>query len=172
LGKKIQEYFGDSYAGRKISYLVQEKLDGSGGAIALAKNFLKDDFLVMNGDDLYKKEDIEKLASFDLAVLTMEIENASQFGTVSINEDGNLNGIVERQAIEEKALVNTGLYKLNKDFFKYKLVSIGNGEFGLPQTLVTMKDKYAVKTINANDWFAIGNSADLKKAENIIDKFI
>lgn len=172
LGNKIQQYFGDSYAGRKISYVVQEKLDGSGGALLCAKNLLKNDFLVMMGDDLYMRSDVSLCMKNDLAILCLEINNPKRFGTITLDEKGQLLEIAEKREISGPALVNTGLYKLNKKFFDYPLVSIGNGEYGLPQTLALMAKDYAVKIEKASDWFAIGNPEDLEQAQKIIDKFL
>lgn len=172
LGKQIRDFFGYSYAGRKISYVEQTSLNGSGGALVLAKEMLEKDFLVMNGDDLYMREDLEKMMQHNLAMLVTELENPTQFGVVSVNENGELSGILERKNVVGKAFVNTGLYKLNKKFFEFELVAIGNGEFGLPQTLVAMTDNCKVTIEKAKAWFPIGNPDDLKKDENIIDKFI
>ena len=172
LGNQIQKYFGDFYAGKKIAYVVQEKLNGSGGALELAKDFLKNDFLVMMGDDLYMRRDIEKCMSQDLAVLALEVNNPDKFGIITLNENGELSEIVEKPDIAGPALANTALYKLNKSFFNYPLVSIGNGEYGLPQTLALMAKDFRVKVEKASGWLPIGNPEDLEKAEKEIGKFL
>src|SRR3990167_2487489 len=41
---KIKDYFGNSYGGRKIKYIEQGELLGTGFALFLAKPFLKDRF--------------------------------------------------------------------------------------------------------------------------------
>ena len=171
LGNQIQKYFGDFYAGKKISYVVQEVLNGTGGAVQLAKDLIKGDFLVMMGDDLYLKTDIEKCLQCDLAVLGLEVDNPSKFGVISLNENGQLLEIVEKPNITGSALVNIGLYKLNKKFFEYEIVSLENGEFGLPQTLAIMAKDFPVQVVKAENWFAIGSPEDLEKAEEIIEKF-
>jgi NDP-sugar pyrophosphorylase family protein len=172
LGNKIQEYFGDFYAGRKISYVVQEKLNGTGGAIALVKDLVEDDFFVMNGDDLYMENDIKAMMKHDLSMLAVEFENPGQFGVVIVDEKGNLVETIEKPKMLQRALVNTGLYKLNKNFFDYPPVLMENGEFSLPATLVSMTDKYFIKIEKATDWFPIGSPENFEKAAKIIDKFI
>ena len=69
-------------------------------------------------------------------------------------------------------MANTGVYVLNKNFFEYELVPIGNGEYGLPQTLAKMTDRHKIKVEKANNWFPIGNPDDLEEAENVIKDFI
>ncbi|NTW27001.1 MAG: nucleotidyltransferase family protein [Candidatus Moranbacteria bacterium] len=172
LGNQIQEYFGNFYAGKKISYVVQAELNGTGGAMQLVKDLVENDFLVMMGDDLYMQKDIVNLIKHNLAMLTCELENPSQFGIVSVDESGKLLEIAERKNIIGFGLVNTGLYKLNKSFFDFALVPIGKGEFGLPQTLATMTDQYDVMIEKATNWFPIGNPTDLENASAVISKFI
>ncbi len=172
LGEQIRNYFGDFYGGKKISYVVQEKLNGSGGAVHLVKDLVNADFLVMNGDDLYLKKDVEKMLKNDLALLGLEIDASDKFGVIKFNETGNLEEIIERGTVVDRALANIGLYKLNKKFFEYPLVPIGNAEFGLPQTLVLMAKDYPVKVEKASDWFPIGDPEQLEKAQEIIEKFI
>jgi len=52
------------------------------------------------------------------------------------------------------------------------LVQITEKEFGLPQTLAKMTDKYKVKVIPTERWFPVGNPDDLAKAQTEIKKFI
>ena len=172
LGNQIQQYFGDFYCGRKISYVVQQELNGSGGALNLVKDLLRDDFLVMMGDDLYMRDDIINCMSRDLAVLGFEVNNPNKFGIISLDDSGNLAAIIEKPEMSGPALANIALYKLNKKFFDYPMVSIGRGEYGLPQTIALMANEYPVNVIRATDWFPIGNPDDLEKATLVIDKFI
>lgn len=172
LGERIKEYFGDFYAGKKISYVEQKDLDGSGGAVHLVKDFIKDDFLVMNGDDLYVKGDIENILKYDLAMLGLEIGESDKFGVIKFDEQGNLEEIIEKGKVVGTAFANIGLYKLNKKFFDYPLVQIGKGEFGLPQTLVLVAKDLPVHVEKATDWFPIGDPEQLEKAQTEIEKFI
>lgn len=171
LRDQIQRYFGNEYAGKKISYVVQEKLEGSGAALHLAKDILRNDFLVMMGDDLYMKKDIERVMQHKLAVLGLEVEEPKRFGVIYFDEKNNLSDIVENPDIPAPALANIALYKLNKDFFNYPLVRIPNGEYGLPQTMIKMMDKHKIVVEKATGWFPIGNPEDLEKAQKIIEKF-
>ncbi|NTV40986.1 MAG: nucleotidyltransferase family protein [Candidatus Moranbacteria bacterium] len=171
LGNQIRQYFGDFYGGRKISYVVQKKLDGTGGAVHLIKDLIGNDFLVMNVDDLYLKKDVENVSRNELALLGLEITESNKFGVIEIDQAGYLKKIIEKGEVIGTALANVGLYKLNRNFFNYPLVDIGNGEFGLPQTLAVMAKDFPVKVEKASDWFPIGDPQQLEKAQEIIDKF-
>ncbi len=171
-GDQIKKQFGEKYKGRKISYVEQKKLNGTGGAIHKAKKLLKGRFLVIYGDDLYHKEDIEEIMKYDLAILAKEIDDVTKFGILKIDKNGHLIDIVEKPKKSKSKLANIGLFVLNKDFFKYKLVSVGGGEFGLPQTLATMSREHKIKIIKAKHWHPIGHPEDIKSAEKNLCKFI
>lgn len=172
LGDVIKNYFGNFYNGRKIYYVIQEKLDGSGAAVHLAKDILKDKFLVMMGDDLYYKDDLKKIIKHDLAVLAHEVEEPSHFGIIETNENGSLINIIEKPKESENKLANIGAYMLNKKFFDYDMAYTDSGETNLPLTIAKMSDKHIIKIERASHWFAIGYPEDLKKAENEIYKFL
>lgn len=115
LGNQIQKYFGDLYAGKKISYAVQENLNGTGGAVHLVKDLIKDDFLVMMGDDLYIRDDVARIMKHDFALLGLEVDDPRKFGVLYLNENGDLENIVEKPNIPGPAFANIALYKLNNN---------------------------------------------------------
>lgn len=172
LADQIKNYFGSEWKGRKIRYVVQKELNGTGGAVRACKEILRDKFLVINGDDLFFKEDLEKLCREELAAMAFEVEDPSKFGVFKMDGEGNLLDIVEKPESKENRLANIGAYVLDKNFFDYDLVQITDKEFGLPQTLAKMTDKREVKVVPTTHWFPVGSSDDLARAQTEIDKFI
>ncbi|QQS61551.1 MAG: NTP transferase domain-containing protein [Candidatus Moraniibacteriota bacterium] len=172
LKEKIIHYFGDTYKGKKIQYIIHEEIDGTGKILHSAKSILKERFLVIMGDDLYKKEDLENLMKYELAVLAIEVEDSSQFGVLKTDDQGNLKDILERPHDPNFRLVNTAAYMLTQEYFSYPLVKISQTEYGLPQTLVNMKDKNNIQVLRAVDWFPIGNPQALVLAQERIIDFI
>lgn len=177
-GDLIKSHFGDEWKGRKIKYVVQENLNGSAGALHQAKDFLEDKFLVLNGDDLYRRPDLEKLINNNPpALLVKEIENPKKFGVVKTDDNGYLLEVIEsgRPRDENLNLVNIGAYLLNKNFFDYqlakRLAEVSEKEFGLPQTLATMAKDYKIKVEKAKFWQPVGYPEDILKAEKIISQF-
>jgi len=173
-GEMIKEYFGDNWQGKKISYVEQKQMDGTGGAILAAKDLLSDKFLVLMADDLYHRSDLAKLLPYDLALLVREIEQNTRFGVVEKDEKENLKSIIEFKDLQGKQinehLVNMGAYMLNKEFFNYPLVKISEKEYGLPQSLAQMTDKYKIKVIKADCWHPNGHQEDLIKGEAVVKK--
>ena len=174
-GDLIKSYFGEEYKAKKIRYVVQEDLNGNASALHLAKELLGKRFLVLNGDDLYQKSDLEKLISNEPpAFLVKELDEPGRFGVCKTDSDGYLLKIIEAGMPRDKNIksVNSGAYFLNTNFFDYPLVKkstkIDEKEFGLPQTLATMAKDYKIKVEKAEFWHPIGYPEDISKAEKIM----
>jgi bifunctional UDP-N-acetylglucosamine pyrophosphorylase/glucosamine-1-phosphate N-acetyltransferase len=174
LGEQIKNYFGDEWKGRKITYIVQEELNGTGGAVRICKGLIKGKFLVIMGDDLYYKADLARLAKEEIAIMAKEFDNAERFGIFQTDEQGNLLNIIESPHTFKSGLVNIGAYVLDEKFFDCEMVpkKAGDIEFGLPQALAKMAKEYPVKILKATHWLPIGFPEDIQKAEAVIDEFI
>lgn len=174
LGEQIEEYFGTEWQGRKMLYVTQEQLDGTGGSIRLIheQGLLSHHVLVTNGDDLYRRDDLERLMQYDLAVLACEREDSAMFGVLEKDAAGTLKRIIERPHAPEYTLVNTGAYMLHEGFFEYPLVRITGLEYGLPQTLVQMRDKHDIVVVETKTWLPIGDPEALELAQTKIGDFL
>jgi len=84
-GQAIKNYFGSSYKDLRITYVWQEQQLGTGHAARLALPHLKGRFLLMYGDDLYDRQDIEKLLAKCPSILLGKVKNPSQFGVVMVD---------------------------------------------------------------------------------------
>lgn len=173
LADQIKNYFGSEWQGRKIKYVVQKELNGTGGAVHACKSILRDKFLVLNGDDIYHRQDLKKICGENLAVLGYEVDDPSKYGVLIIDKKSNLVDSIEKpQDMVGKAVISTNAFCLNEKFFDYDLVQITEKEYGLPQTLAVMAKDYPVKVTKTTRWFPVGNPDDLKKAQTEIEKFV
>lgn len=166
-GEQIIESLGDQYKDKKISYVWQKELKGTAHALWQAKDLLKGRFLVLMGDDIYCKEDIDACLKEDWAVLVKEVDFLEAGGKVVLNPDGSLKDIVEgAHHHEHNALVNAGLYVLGPEIFDYDLVQIpGKTEYGLPQTLIPLLGKFSIKVVKSKFWLSQTAPNDLETAE-------
>ena len=170
LQEQIRNYFGEEWQGRKIRYVVQEELNGSGGAISLTKELLVGTALVMNGDDLYHHDDLSLLIREEWAVLGLYVDEAEPYGLLETDASGYLRQITERPHGKKTGTINTGAYMLQPHFFRYPLVEISATEYGLPQTLVTMAQDYPVKVQVARAWQPVGRPEDIALGEMFLRK--
>jgi NDP-sugar pyrophosphorylase family protein len=170
LKERVIGHFGAEWRGRKMTYVEQKSLDGTGGAVAACEPLIKDRFVVLNGDDLYATEDIRAVLERGLAVAAQETGPQDRFGLLATDTEGRLTTIVEATSgVPKGGLVNVGMYGLDRRFFDYPLVPIKNGaEFGLPQTVATMTEDHPVAVVKTTFWLPIGYPEDLERASAAI----
>lgn len=172
LGGKIKNKFGNNFGDIKIQYVdLKNKLLGTAYSVWQTKPLLKNKFLVLNGDDLYDKKELAKLIKFDLAIgLAKAIPPRSTYLNIELDKSQNV--VSARYPTEKEMktgiLLATGAYVLNKKIFKYKMVKIGNGEYGLPQTIFKMVKNYKFKGVLMRKWVQINRPEDIKKAEKVL----
>lgn len=169
LWKQITDYFGDEFKGRKIRYIVQKDLDGTGGALWRAQHLLRDRFIVFNGDDIYCQADIEKCLEYPRSVMVIESAQAlPDKDNFETDAQGNLRALIKGANSQGRYLINAGLYVLDKKIFDYPLVQLDNGEFGLPHTLAMMINDLPIKVVEGTQWIQITSPDDLLKAEEML----
>lgn len=175
LGEQIREYFGEEYKGYKISYVTQDLLDGTGGAIERVQELVgRERFLVLNGDDLYAREDLEQLVQHNFSVLGVQTDDVTQGAAIISDGAGVLQEIREMpHGMTGTGIVNTGACTLSGAFFDHPLVpkAEGSDEYGLPQTLMAITG-IVVHVITTEKWFPVGDPEALEVAQKEIDKFL
>lgn len=172
LGDKIKSHLGDEYKGKKISYVVQDVLLGTADSLKRAKHLIKDRFMVMMGDDIYCKEDLENCLKHPNSILVKEVEYLEAGGKVILNSDGSVKDIIEGNHHDEKnAITNAGLFVLEKDVLDLKLVKLPEREeYGLPQTIIQALDRFPLNIVKSKFWMPMTKPEDLKEAEEILKK--
>ncbi len=169
----IEDYFGSSWKDIPIVYVEQTDLDGTGGAVALCKEYVSDKALVLMGDDIYNKDDLERLACHKYAILVHDEGEAGlkRKGQV-IEKNGILAGINEgdSQTGISSSLINAGAYVISKEYFNYPPVKFTETEYGLPHTLVSMLQDHSVHVEKATSWIQITRPECLKRAAQELSK--
>ena len=162
-GDKIKSYFGNEYKGRKITYVDESTLQGTGYAVNASKEHLKDGrFLYMMGDDLYHKDDVEEALKHPWAMVVAEKTGPAAGGRVFLNEDGTVKEIVEGTHQDSEVLVNIGLFVVGKEFFNFEMVKLpGRNEFGFPQQFANAAKEFPVKVVVSKGWKPITSPEDL-----------
>ncbi|MSR78567.1 MAG: hypothetical protein EXS59_00250 [Candidatus Taylorbacteria bacterium] len=170
LGEKIKKHFGDNFKGRKISYVEQTDLLGTMMALKQAEMLLEGRFMVMMGDDIYSKEDVASCLKHDWAVLVKKMEEKGRGARVAVDDKNHITDIVEGAELEPGMLNNAGLYVIDTDIFKYPLVQIPSGEFGLPQTLAKAAKDFEISIVESKSWHQITSPEDLEKVEKALEE--
>ncbi|MDQ1299540.1 MAG: UDP-N-acetylglucosamine diphosphorylase / glucose-phosphate thymidylyltransferase [Patescibacteria group bacterium] len=169
-GNVIREYFKDEFGGRRIRYVEQEDLNGTAGALWLARPFLSDRFIVMMGDDLYARKDVEAcFASPEWSVLVEKTETMASGGRMVMDERGFIVDIEEGDHTGKPGLMNTNMLALDPRLFEYPMVpkALGSNEYGLPQTVLAASKESGISlaAVQASFWIQVTAPEDLQKAE-------
>lgn len=173
LGSVIHDHYGPDYFGKiRLLYVEQEDpVAGTADALWRAKDVLKDRFLVMNGDNLYAREDIAKIAQQkNWAVLVQKLDHI-ETGRVLVDGKNHVTGIEENSEHDKDGgWANTGLYLLDRRIFNYRPVpkAAGSKELGLPQTMMTAARDVTISAVPASWWLEIKSPEDLQKAEDVL----
>ncbi|MEW6295754.1 MAG: nucleotidyltransferase family protein [Candidatus Diapherotrites archaeon] len=116
----IKEYFGNGTKfGVKITYIEEEKPLGTGGPLKLAKDLLKEEFLMFNGDNL-TNINLGEMISFHkkhnaLATIALKaVEDPSNFGVMELEGDKVIE-FLEKPKNPKSNLVNAGAYILKPE---------------------------------------------------------
>ena len=164
-GPKIRERIGDAHGERMVTYVTQETLDGTAGALWQASEFLTERFLVMMGDDIYTKQDAEHCLTTDgWTLLVQETDGPGEAGSI-LTENGRMTAIREGR-FEGPALICTNLFALDSRIFEYPLVpkAPGSSEYGLPQTVLaaSLASGIPLNTVSTKEWIQVTAPEDLR----------
>ncbi|MEK7575194.1 MAG: nucleotidyltransferase family protein [Patescibacteria group bacterium] len=170
LGDKIRQHFGSDFGGRSIRYIEQKELMGTMLALKEAESVLNGRFLVMMGDDLYSKEDVLSCLKYPWAVLVKKMEERGKGARVLVDKKKHIIDITEGAELDKGTLNNAGMYVLQSEIFKYPLVQIPSGEFGLPQTIARAAKDFEVTVVESKNWHQISTPEDLDRVEKIFTK--
>ncbi len=114
--KMIREFFGDSYRGISLTYVEQREQLGTGHAAMQAQPYIRERFLLMNGDDLYAREDLEACLQYQYSLLSVEVEDPRQFGVLTV-ENGLVKDLIEKPEHPTSKLTSVGVYVFDRNIF-------------------------------------------------------
>jgi len=109
-------------SGAKITYVEQENPLGMGNALLCAKDFLKDNFFVLNADridcDIFIKEMIFESKNADLVLAGSKTDKPWLYGILKM-KGKKVISIIEKPNFKGEAIKAVGIYLLPLEFFKY-----------------------------------------------------
>ena len=168
LKDKIKEHFGDgSKLGINITYVEENEPLGTAGPLKLAKNYLKDSFIVSNGDEL-KNINIPRMFRLHkrknaLATMALTtVDDPSHYGVARL-DGSRIVEFIEKPSNPPSNLINAGFYILEPEVIDM----IPNGFSMLEKDVFPQIAKLGrLRGFPfAGQWFDIGNIERYKIAE-------
>lgn len=169
LQEKIREACGAEWNGRPIEYAVQTELNGTGGALRAIRPLIRSDrFLVLNGDDLYSREDLSRLTETERGVLVLERRLHKEMDTWGV-ENGRLAGLGSTPA-GSVGNVNIGAYLLGREWFETAPTRVPgkDTEWSLPHALPQLFDRCRYRAVPAAFWMPCGTPEEIESAERAV----
>ncbi len=163
-GDRIRSYFGSEHAGVPIRYAEQPDQLGTADALNAAADLLDDDFAVMNGDSLYRAEDISRLFSAVPQVGAARVEDPSGYG-VLITNDGTVTAVREKPDDPASDLINAGAYTFPEAAIR--LLDVPESERGereLTDVLDRLIERDELTPVTFEGWMDVGRPWELLEA--------
>jgi D-glycero-alpha-D-manno-heptose 1-phosphate guanylyltransferase len=117
MAESIQSYFGESYAGMALGYVVEEVPLGTGGGVRLAMVACKQDHVFVFNGDTYLDLEIETVERYWQShrrplIVGREVPDTSRYGRL-MTDAGRVIGFSEK-GVAGPGLINAGCYVFNQ----------------------------------------------------------
>ena len=165
--EKIIDYFKDN---PKVKFLEQGEIDGTGEAVLTAKDYVDDEFLVINGDVIFE-DSLDEFLKYKYAIAVKEVKNPENFGVVILDDENNVIEIQEKPKNPKSNLINAGIYKFDKKIFELieKTEISERGERELTDAIKQLIREEKVKGIKLNGyWNDVGRPWDILEANKYL----
>jgi glucose-1-phosphate thymidylyltransferase len=137
---KILQYF-KNYPNLPLQFIEQKKQLGTAHALFQVKNEIKDECLVVFGDNLIDDQSLQKMIDlkYENGILITSHEHPSHYGVVDVG-DNLLLSITEKPDKQDNRFIATGIYKFNNSIFNYIEQSMDKGYLGISAIIQQLLD--------------------------------
>ena len=164
--KMIEDYLNNKKLGIKITFSIEDKPLGTGGAIKKAGKKIKDkSFLVINGDTI-TNIDLKKLIKKENSIASIQLK--TKFGILQTDKDKIIK-FDEKKEIND-IWMNAGIYHLKKETLK-ELPVIGDIEKTLFPDYAKKEKLSTIKFTNSK-WYSIDSFKDMEECSLVIEKIM
>jgi bifunctional UDP-N-acetylglucosamine pyrophosphorylase/glucosamine-1-phosphate N-acetyltransferase len=162
---RVRDHFGDAYRGVPVAYATQDEQLGTAHAAAAARECIDDDFVVINGDDLYDRDAIEALFAACPAVGAYEVDDPRPYGVFSLSH-GVVTDVVEKPADPPSHRVNVGAYHFPAEAADWltEVELSERGEYEITDVLARVVDAHEVTPVDVERWLGVGRPWELLAA--------
>jgi glucose-1-phosphate thymidylyltransferase len=180
LGEKIQRYVAKTYPNLKYTIVNQEDRKGTGHAIWLTKDAVKDEeVIIVLGDTVcdYNVSDVIKSSTSQIGV--KKVDDPRSFGVVELDSKDRVIKAVEKPLIPKSNMAMVGVYyiKETKELFDALEKNMNTrldeeGEYHLTNALEYMIEHHHTQfnAFRVNNWFDCGKKETLLSTNAILLK--
>lgn len=161
LQEQIKTQIGETFQNKPITYITQDPLTGTAGALISIKHLIRGRFLVLNADNIYDPTSVSQLLNFEQSLLVKQVPFL--LNAAAQTSKGLFTGL--STCTQVPCAMVCGAYVLNQSFFELSPIAIQVGshtEFGLPQTLA--QSKQPIHVVTTDYWLPIGTPEEWQQA--------
>lgn len=168
--EKIEEFVNET--GFNVKLIDQGEILGTGHAVLKAERWIKENFVVVMGDNLYSASDINRISAVNefCYIGAFESSHPQDYGVLEL--DGNkLVSLDEKPENPKSNLVNTGLYKFTPEIFGVlkTLKKSSRGEYEITDAFNKLALGGKIKVIKIKDyWIDMSTKSSLPEVEKQI----
>ncbi len=156
-----------------VIFARQEEQRGTAHALLSAREYINDDFLLVNGDLLLDQESVSSvLEGYDGSpvVGAVSVEDPSRYGVLEVR-NGHLTGLVEKPERPPGNLINAGVYALPQEALQFVsgVRPSPRGELEFTDAVLAMTSEYDVRVVELGGlWMDLAAPWDLLKANEAV----
>lgn len=173
--EEIIEYYGNSFREVPITYVHQRDQKGLGHALLQAESHIEDDFVVLNGDNVFRGNIDEAISKqdesdVDAALIVEEVSREEAQTTGVLETDGSrVTGLIEKPDDPPTTLSSTGCYVLPPEIFHacHLIRPSDRGEYELADAIdLLISAGRNVQAVPLEGWrINVNEPEDVEKAE-------
>ena len=184
-GENIRKYFGrGARFGIRIKYITQDRRNGTGGAVYLAKRQMKGHFIALNGDVVVGRKTIadmvERAEKGLSTVSAVRSEHPERYGVLRLadkrKKEAIISEIMEKPENPPSELINAGIYVFPPSIFEAisKTALSERGEIEVTDSIQLLINGYEGKKEDFHmyeikeGWMDIGYPWDLLEANKMV----
>jgi len=179
LGEKIQRYIEKAYPNLKCTIVTQNDRRGTGHAIWLTRDAVKnDEVMIVLGDTVcdYNVKDILNSTVSQIGV--RKVDDPRGFGVAELNDKDMVVRMVEKPLIPKSNMAMVGIYYIKETSAMFAALekhlsntADENGEYHLTNALQHMvEDGVALHAFRVTNWFDCGKKETLLSTNAILLK--
>ena len=176
----IIDRYGDAFETIPITYVHQRERLGLAHALLQAEPHIDGDFVLLNGDNVFRANLDEALdrhrdtdATVTLLVDTVTPEAARETGVLSIDEDGEVTGLVEKPSDPPSTLVTTGFFVFDPVIFHacHLVQPSDRGEYELADAIdLVLGAGHHIETVELDGWRVnVNTEGDIETVEAALE---
>jgi len=167
----IKKFIKKNYPKLDIRFIEQHEQLGTGHAVSILKNNIKDKFILLMGDNIYSKEDINEIARYRCSILVQKVKKPELYGVIK-EKNNILIDIIEKPKKFVSNLASCALYSFDKKIFNAleKMKKSERNEYELTDAIKSLSTKNKIYCIKSSSCLQISYPWDLLNADKYLRK--